>query len=228
MKDKKIEEMDYDELLKLSEDVMALLPLKKLEKERKEIKKAMSSFENEPTVSNFIILAQNYINKGGDIKELLLAMNPLIHDAPQNTENAGDTEEPEDVELMDKETYLKSLKNDFSIEEVLNIGRVNHILYEGNMRQDSENFPDPVASRVVDPHGVLPCLTTSGSCYVDVRELECGATSPPVSNLRNLLRDSCGTPSGFLRDFRESLSGRRPEEIPQKSRQNPAGCVKRC
>ena len=47
-------------------------------------------------------------------------------------------------------------------------------LVKGNTKVGSKTFSDPEKSRVVNPRGILPCLTTGGSGLVDVKELESG------------------------------------------------------
>lgn len=59
-------------------------------------------------------------------------------------------------------------------------GCANIILTEGNFREVEEGKPDGQTSRVINPRGIAPCLTTNGSVYVDVRELECGETKEIV------------------------------------------------
>ena len=70
--------------------------------------------------------------------------------------------------------------SDLIIEEVLEKGFVNHILQEGNVKSGSKNFDDPEKTRVVNPRGISPCLTTGGSCLVDVKELETGTSKTTV------------------------------------------------
>lgn len=83
--------------------------------------------------------------------------------------------------LVEKSSFKKNdHASDFSITETLNNGRANIILTEGNLREAEEGKPDGQTSRVINPRGIAPCLTTNGSVYVDVRELECGETKEIV------------------------------------------------
>ena len=157
-----LENLEYDELLALIEEANQLLESKKLEKERNEIKETIKA------------LVQTYIEKGGDREELF---NSLTPSAPKETKTNTEIEGVGDVILVDKKDFNmgKDKVSDIKIEEVLGMGFVNHILQEGNTKVGKENFPDPEKSRVINPRGVSPCLTTGGSCLVDVKELESGA-----------------------------------------------------
>ena len=163
MKTIELKQLNYDELLELIENANLLLEPKKQEKERKEIKETIMA------------LVQTYIDKGGDREELMSSLTPSTSKKSKtNLEN----EEASDVVLIDKEHFSmeKDRTSKFKMEEVLEKGVVNQILLEGNTKIGRKNFPDPETSRVVNPRGILPCITTSGSCVVDVKELE-GGTS---------------------------------------------------
>lgn len=162
-----LEKLNYDELLALIENAKLLLESKKLEKERNEIKEAIKA------------LVLTYIEKGGDREELFNSLTPSdSNETKTNTKIEG----LGDVVLLGKENFNmgKDKISDLKIEEVLEKGFVNHILQEGNVKTGSKNFPDPEKTRVVNPRGILPCLTTGGSCLVDVKELETGASKTTV------------------------------------------------
>ena len=165
-----LENLEYDELLALIEEANQLLESKKLEKERNEIKETIKA------------LVQTYIEKGGDREELF---NSLTPSAPKETKTNTEIEGVGDVILVDKKDFNmgKDKVSDIKIEEVLGMGFVNHILQEGNTKVGKENFPDPEKSRVINPRGVLPCLTTNGSCLVDVKELETEASKTTVKEV---------------------------------------------
>ena len=168
MKTIELKQLNYDELVELIKNANLLLGAKKQEKERNEIKE------------NIMALVRTYIEKGGDREELLSSLTPSVSkETKTNSENEGLS----DVVLIDKEHFGmgKDKASDFKIEKVLSKGFVNQILQEGNTEIGRKNFPDPEISRVVNPRGVLPCLKTSGSCIVDVKELE-GGTSRPTDN----------------------------------------------
>ena len=167
MSNLELEKMNYDELLTLIENANLLLASKKLEKERNEIKEAIKA------------LVLTYIEKGGDREELFNSLTPSdSNETKTNTKIEG----LGDVVLLGKENFNmgKDKISDLKIEEVLEKGFVNHILQEGNVKTGSKNFPDPEKTRVVNPRGILPCLTTGGSCLVDVKELETGASKTTV------------------------------------------------
>ena len=170
MKEFKLEKLDYDELLALIEKANLLLESKKLEKERNEIKETIKA------------LVLTYIEKGGDRDELFNSLTPST-DKEANTNS--EIEGLGDVVLIDKEKFnmWKDKISDLKIEEVLEKGFVNHILQEGNVKTGSKNFGDPEKSRVVNPRGILPCLTTGGSCLVDVKELETGTSKTTVEDV---------------------------------------------
>ena len=154
-----LEKLNYDELLTLIENAKLLLESKKLEKERNEIKEAIKG------------LVLTYLEKGGDREELFASLTPSTSN---ETKTNSEIEGLEDVVLIDRENFNmgKDKVSDIKIEEVLGKGFVNHILQEGNTKVGKESFPDPERSRVINPRGVLPCLTTNGSCLVNVKELE--------------------------------------------------------
>ena len=157
-----LEKMNYDELLTLIENAKLLLESKKLEKEKNEIKEKIKN------------LVLTFIEKGGDREELFAILTPS---APNETETNTDIESLGNVVLVAKEDFNmgNDKVSDIKIEEMLGKGSVNYILQEGNTKVGSKNFPDPEKSRVINPRGVSPCLTTGGSCLVDVKELESGA-----------------------------------------------------
>ena len=159
-----IKKMNYDELVELIKNANLLLESKKQEKERNESKE------------NIMALFQAYIEKDGDREELL---NSLTSSVSQETKTNSEIEGMNDVVLIDKEHFNmgKDKVSDFKIEEVLSRGFVNQIIQEGNTEIGRKNFPDPEISRVVSPRGIAPCLTTNGSCVVNVKELE-GGVSP--------------------------------------------------
>lgn len=162
MSNLELEKLDYDELLTLIENAKLLLASKKLEKERNEIKEKIKA------------LVLTFIEKGGDREELFAS---LTRSTSTRTKTSTKIEGLGDVVLVAKEDF--NMRNgdkvsDIKIEDVLGKGFVNHILQEGNTKFGKENFPDPEKSRVINPRGVLPCLTTAGSCLVDVKELESG------------------------------------------------------
>lgn len=159
MKKIELKQLNYDELLELIENADLLLKPKKQEKERNEIKETIMA------------LVQTYIEKGGDGEELMSSMIPSI--SKENKTNS-ENQETSDVVLIDKEHFSmgQDRTSKFKMEEVLEKGVVNQILLEGNTKIGRKNFPDPETSRVVNPRGILPCITTSGSCVVDVKELE--------------------------------------------------------
>ena len=161
MKNIELKQLNYDELMELIENANLLLEAKKQEKERNEIKETIMA------------LVQTYIDKGGDREELMSSLTPSTSKKSKtNLEN----EEASDVVLIDKEHFSmeKDRTSKFKMKEVLEKGVVNQILLEGNTKIGRKNFPDPETSRVVNPRGILPCITTSGSCVVDVKELEDG------------------------------------------------------
>lgn len=162
-----LENLDYDELLALIENAKLLLESKKLEKERNEIKETIKA------------LVLTYIEKGGDREELF---NSLIPSTTKETKTNSEIEGLGDVVLIGKENFNmgKDKFSDIKIEEVLGKGFVNHILQEGNTKVGNKNFPDPEKTRVINPRGVSPCLTTAGSCLVDVKELETGTFKTTV------------------------------------------------
>ena len=155
--------------MELIENANLLLEPKKQEKERNEIKE------------NIMALVRTYIDKGGDREELLSNLTP-----PASKENYADSEIEgmNDVVLLDKEHFNmgKDKVSDFKIEEVLNRGFVNQIIQEGNTEIGRRNFPDPEISRVVNPRGIAPCLTTNGSCVVNVKELEGGVSKMDIKD----------------------------------------------
>ena len=162
MRNLKLEQLNYDELLTLIENAKLLLESKKLEKEKNEIKEKIKN------------LVLTFIEKGGDREELFAILTPSNpNEAKSNTEIEG----LGDVVLVAKEDFNMRNSDKYSnikIEEVLENGFSNHILQEGNTKVGSKNFSDPEKSRVVNPRGILPCLTTGGSGLVDVKELESG------------------------------------------------------
>lgn len=165
-----LEKLNYDELLALIENAKLLLESKKLEKERNEIKEAVKA------------LVLTYIEKGGDREELFNSLTPSdSNETKTNTKIEG----LGDVVLLGKENFNmgKDKISDLKIEEVLEKGFVNHILHEGNVKTGSKNFSDPEKTRVVNPRGILPCLTTGGSCLVDVKELETGTSKTTVKEV---------------------------------------------
>lgn len=169
MKNIELKQLNYDELMELIENANLLLEPKKQEKERNEIKE------------NIMALVRTYIDKGGDREELLSNLTP-----PASKENYADSEIEgmNDVVLLDKEHFNmgKDKVSDFKIEEVLNRGFVNQIIQEGNTEIGRRNFPDPEISRVVNPRGIAPCLTTNGSCVVNVKELEGGVSKMDIKD----------------------------------------------
>ena len=158
-----IEKMNYDELVELIKNANLLLEAKKQEKERNEIKETIMA------------LFQAYIEKGGEREELLSSLTSSVS---KETKTNSEIEGMNDVVLIDKEHFNmgKDKVSDFKIEEVLNRGFVNQIIQEGNTEIGRKNFPDPEISRVVSPRGIAPCLTTNGSCVVNVKELEGGVS----------------------------------------------------
>lgn len=154
-----IKKMNYDELVELIRNANLLLESKKQEKERIEIKETIMA------------LFQAYIEKGGDREELLSSLTSSVSNEPKTN---SEIEGMNGVVLIDKEHFNmgKDKVSDFKIEEVLNRGFVNQIIQEGNTEIGRKNFPDPEISRVVSPRGIAPCLTTNGSCVVNVKELE--------------------------------------------------------
>lgn len=169
MKNIELKQLNYDELMELIENANLLLEPKKQEKERNEIKE------------NIMALVRTYIDKGGDREELLSNLTPTA-----SKENYADSEIEgmNDVVLLDKEHFNmgKDKVSDFKIEEVLNRGFVNQIIQEGNTEIGRRNFPDPEISRVVNPRGIAPCLTTNGSCVVNVKELEGGVSKMDIKD----------------------------------------------
>ena len=158
-----IKKMNYDELVELIKNANLLLESKKQEKERNEIKETIMA------------LFQAYFEKGGDREELLSSLTSSVsNESKTNSEIEG----MNGVVLIDKEHFNmgKDKVSDFKIEEVLNRGFVNQIIQEGNTEIGRKNFPDPEISRVVSPRGIAPCLTTNGSCVVNVKELEGGVS----------------------------------------------------
>ena len=168
MKTIELKQLNYDELVELIKNANLLLESKKQEKERNEIKETIRA------------LVLNYIEKGGDREELL---SNLTSSVSKESKTISENEGVSDAVLIDKEHFYtgKDKVSDYKIEEVLGKGLVNQILQEGNTEIGRKNFPDPEVSRVVNPRGILPCLKTSGSCLVDVKELE-GGTSRPTDN----------------------------------------------
>jgi len=162
-----LEKLNYDELLELIKKANLLLESKKLEKERNEIKETIKA------------LVLTYIEKGGDREELF---NSLTPSTTKETKTNSEIEGLGDVVLIGKENFNmgKDKISDLIIEEVLEKGFVNHILQEGNVKSGSKNFDDPEKTRVVNPRGISPCLTTGGSCLVDVKELETGTSKTTV------------------------------------------------
>lgn len=154
-----LKQLNYNELLELIENANLLLESKKQEKERIEIKETIMA------------LFQAYIEKGGDREELLSSLTSSVSNEPKTN---SEIEGMNGVVLIDKEHFNmgKDKVSDFKIEEVLNRGFVNQIIQEGNTEIGRKNFPDPEISRVVSPRGIAPCLTTNGSCVVNVKELE--------------------------------------------------------
>ena len=170
MKKFELEKLDYDELLELIENANQLLVSKKLEKERNEIKKAINA------------LVLTYIEKGGEREELLSSLTPSTS---KEVKTNPEIEGLGDVVLIDKENFNmgKDKISDIKIEDVLDKGFVNYILQEGNVKTGSKNFRDPEKCRVVNPRGISPCVTTGGSCLVDVKELEIGASKTTVKKV---------------------------------------------
>ena len=156
-----IQKMTYDELMRLIESANQLLEPKKQEKERNEIKETIKA------------LVQTFIEKGGNREDLSSILTPMVS---KKTGTNSEIEGLGDVVLIDKEHFSmgRDKTSDYKIEDALGKGVVNHILQEGNVEIGREHFPDPEISRVVNPRGILPCITTSGSCVVDVKELEDG------------------------------------------------------
>ena len=163
MKTIELKQLNYDELLELIENANLLLEAKKQEKERNEIKE---------TIMN---LVRTFFEKGGDRDELLGILTPFT---TKETITNSEIEGLVDAVLLDKEHFNMGLDktSDYKIEDALGKGMVNQILQEGNVEAGRKNFPDPEISRVVNPRGILPCLVTGGSCLVDVKELEGGAS----------------------------------------------------
>ena len=163
-----LEKLNNDELMRLIESANLLLEQRKQEKERNEIKE------------NIMALVRTYTEKGGDREELLSSLTSSVS---KESKTISENEGVSDAVLIDKEHFKtgKDKASDYKIEEVLGKGLVNQILQEGNTEIGRKNFPDPEVSRVVNPRGILPCLKTSGSCLVDVKELE-GGTSRPTDN----------------------------------------------
>lgn len=162
MRNLKLEQLNYDELLTLIENAKLLLESKKLEKEKNEIKEKIKD------------LVLTFIEKGGNREELFAILTPST---PNETKTDTEIEGVGDVVLVAKEDFNMGNDkiSDIKIEDVLEKGYGNHILQEGNTKVGKESFPDPEKSRVINPRGVSPCLTTAGSCLVDVKELESGA-----------------------------------------------------
>lgn len=163
MKNIELKQLNYDELMELIENANLLLESKKQEKERNEIKETIMA------------LFQAYIEKGGEREELLSSLTSSVS---KETKTNSEIEGMNDVVLIEKEHFNmgKDKVSDFKIEEVLNRGFVNQIIQEGNTEIGRKNFPDPEISRVVSPRGIAPCLTTNGSCVVNVKELEGGVS----------------------------------------------------
>ena len=164
-----IKKMNYDELVELIRNANLLLESKKQEKERNEIKETIMA------------LFQAYIEKGGDREELLSSLTSSVSNEPKTN---SEIEGMNGVVLIDKEHFNmgKDKVSDFKIEEVLNRGFVNQIIQEGNTEIGRKNFPDPEISRVVSPRGIAPCLTTNGSCVVNVKELEGGESKMDIKD----------------------------------------------
>ena len=169
MKTIELKQLNYDELLELIENANLLLEPKKQEKERNEIKETIMA------------LVQTYIEKGGDWEELLSSLTPSV--SKESMTNSKVTGVSYAV-LIDKEHFSvgRDKTSDYKIEDVLRKGLVNQILQEGNTEIGRKNFPDPEVSRVVNPRGILPCLKTSGSCLVDVKELEGGTSQMDIKD----------------------------------------------
>lgn len=180
-----IKKMNYDELVELIKNANLLLESKKQEKERNEIKETIMA------------LFQAYFEKGGDREELLSSLTSSVSNEPKTN---SEIEGMNGVVLIDKEHFNmgKDKVSDFKIEEVLNRGFVNQIIQEGNTEIGRKNFPDPEISRVVSPRGIAPCLTTNGSCVVNVKELEGG-----VSKMDN--KDSVTVQSGRKKAGRKGI-----------------------
>ena len=164
-----IKKMNYDELVELIRNANLLLESKKQEKERNEIKETIMA------------LFQAYIEKGGDREELLSSLTSSVSNEPKTN---SEIEGMNGVVLIDKEHFNmgKDKVSDFKIEEVLNRGFVNQIIQEGNTEIGRKNFPDPEISRVVSPRGIAPCLTTNGSCVVNVKEQEGGESKMDIKD----------------------------------------------
>ena len=164
-----IKKMNYDELVELIKNANLLLESKKQEKERNEIKETIMA------------LFQAYFEKGGDREELLSSLTSSVSNEPKTN---SEIEGMNGVVLIDKEHFNmgKDKVSDFKIEEVLNRGFVNQIIQEGNTEIGRKNFPDPEISRVVSPRGIAPCLTTNGSCVVNVKELEGGVSKMDIKD----------------------------------------------
>ena len=185
MKNIELKQLNYDELMELIENANLLLESKKQEKERNEIKETIMA------------LVQTYIEKGGDRAELISSLTSSVS---KETKTNSEVEGMNDVVLIEKEHFNmgKDKVSDFKIEEVLNRGFVNQIIQEGNTEIGRKNFPDPEISRVVSPRGIAPCLTTNGSCVVNVKELEGG-----VSQMDN--KDSVTVQSGRKKAGRKGI-----------------------
>ncbi len=164
-----IKKMNYDELVELIKNANLLLESKKQEKERNEIKETIMA------------LFQAYFEKGGDREELLSSLTSSDSNEPKTN---SEIEGMNGVVLIDKEHFNmgKDKVSDFKIEEVLNRGFVNQIIQEGNTEIGRKNFPDPEISRVVSPRGIAPCLTTNGSCVVNVKEQEGGESKMDIKD----------------------------------------------
>ena len=164
-----LEKLNNDELMRLIESANLLLEQRKQEKERNEIKE------------NIMALVRTYTEKGGDREELLSSLTSSVS---KESKTISENEGVSDAVLIDKEHFKtgKDKASDYKIEEVLGKGLVNQILQEGNTEIGRKNFPDPEVSRVVNPHGILPCLKTSGSCLVDVKELEGGTSQMDIKD----------------------------------------------
>ena len=164
-----IKKMNYDELVELIRNANLLLESKKQEKERNEIKETIMA------------LFQAYIENGGDREELLSSLTSSVSNEPKTN---SEIEGMNGVVLIDKEHFNmgKDKVSDFKIEEVLNRGFVNQIIQEGNTEIGRKNFPDPEISRVVSPRGIAPCLTTNGSCVVNVKEQEGGESKMDIKD----------------------------------------------
>ena len=164
-----IKKMNYDELVELIKNANLLLESKKQEKERNEIKETIMA------------LFQAYFEKGGDREELLSSLTSSVSNEPKTN---SEIEGMNGVVLIDKEHFNmgKDKVSDFKIEEVLNRGFVNQIIQEGNTEIGRKNFPDPEISRVVNPRGIAPCLTSNGSCVVNVKELEGGVSKMDIKD----------------------------------------------